>query len=227
MSMAAYPELRLQRTLVPGLDTLKEDEIRGALERPLEVKAPASAAVAWLDEGARGGRAGYPGPLNDYQRTGVIDATLEALRQEPFSSVTSLPTVAPGTDGGGESDRLLAVRSAAARFQAEIAILMQTGTAESSGYNPLAVGFLPLVTVPLVPGIDLGMSASAELCAVDVRSGVMIACTRGRAQETRRYLFVSQQSEARGRLRESTTRQAAVTAAQDLVAAVGRRLATR
>ena len=87
-----------------------------------------------------------------------------------------------------------------------------------------ALGFVGLVTAPLFPGVDLAASSSAELCAIDVRSGIMIACTRGRAEENRDYLFLFQESRAREELRETTVRTAAVAAAQDLVNAVARRL---
>ncbi|GIW44969.1 MAG: hypothetical protein KatS3mg077_2251 [Candidatus Binatia bacterium] len=222
---APYPELELQRQLLPGLDTLKEDEIRAALDRPLEVKAPATAGVAWLSE-APGGWGGewYQTPLTEYQRTGVINATLEALGHPPFSEVTSLPTVAATSRAGGDGNMLVALRSAAARFQADVAILMQTGTAEGRGLNAFAIGFVGLVTAPLVPAVDVAVASSAELCAVDVRSGVMIACTRGRAEERRNYLFLFQEARVREQLRENTVRAAAVTAAQDLVRAAARRL---
>ena len=54
----------------------------------------------------------------------------------------------------------------------------------------------------------------------------MIACTRGRAEDRRNYLFLFQEARAREQLRENTVRAAAVAAAQDLVGAVGRRLTT-
>jgi hypothetical protein len=222
---APYPDLGLQRALLPGLDNLKEDEIRAALERPIEVAPPATAGIAWLNEAPGGWRDGpYDTPLTEYQRTGVINATLESLRRAPFSQVTSVPTVAAGLTASGEGNLLLAVRSAAARFQDEIAILMQTGTTEGRGFNVFALGFVGLVTAPLFPGVDLAVSSSAELCAIDVRSGVMIACTRGRAEERRTFLFLFQESRAREQMRENTVRAAAVAAAQDLVTAVARRL---
>jgi hypothetical protein len=222
---ARYPELGLQRALLPGLDNLKEDEIRAALERPIEVAPPATAGIAWLNEAPGSWHGEWNDtPLTEYQRTGVINATLEVLRHAPFSEVTSLPTVAAGSIGGGEGNMPLAVRSAAARFQDEIAILMQTGTAESRGLNVFALGFVGLVTAPLFPGVDLAVASSAELCAIDVRSGVMIACTRGRADERRDYLFLFQERRVREQLREGTVRAAAVAAAQDLVGAVVRRL---
>lgn len=225
---APYPELGLQRALLPGLDNLKDNEIRAALEQQLEVAPPATAGVAWLNEAPGGWRGEwYQTPLNEYQRTGVINATLDTLRHPPFSEVTSLPTVAASSAGRGDGNVLLSLRSAAAHFQDEIAILMQTGTAESRGLNVFAVGFIGLVTAPLFPAVDLAVASSAELCAVDVRSGVMIACTRGRAEGRRNYLFLSQEARAREQLRESTVRAAAVAAAQDLVGAVGRRLTNR
>ena len=122
---APYPDIGLQRALLPGLDTLKDNEIRAALERPLEVEPPATAGIAWLNE-APDAWAGewHDTPLTEYQRTGVINAMLEVLRHAPFSDVNSIPTVAAGSTSSGGADLLQRVRSAAAHLQDEIAILM-------------------------------------------------------------------------------------------------------
>ena len=122
---APYPDIGLQRALLPGLDTLKDNEIRAALERPLEVEPPATAGIAWLNEAPSGWRGEwYDTPLTEYQRTGLINATLEVLRHPPFSDVNSIPTVAAGSTSSGGADLLQRVRSAAAHLQDEIAILM-------------------------------------------------------------------------------------------------------
>ncbi len=218
---ASYPELGLERALLPGLGGLDEKEIRAALDKPLEVAPPATAALVWLQETSDR----YGGQLTEYQRTGVINATLEALRHAPFSDVSSLPTASASLGSGADHDLVLAVRSAAARFQDEVAILMQTGTAEDRGVNAFVIGAIGLVTIPLFPMADLAVASSVELCAVDVRGGVMIACTRGRAEERRNYLFVTQEQGVLQDLQENTVRTAALDAARQLLDAVSKRMA--
>lgn len=43
--------------------------------------------------------------------------------------------------------------------------------------NPSAIGYIGSVTVPLLPGSDVGPAARAEMCAVGVPSGVMLGCS--------------------------------------------------
>lgn len=222
----SYPETRLQRVILPGLGELKEQDIRGEFGKTIEATSPASAGVAWLSE-APGDLASAwtQTPVNEYQRTGILNAVVEELRQPPFSSVTALPTVPNGPWDDQPSDTTLVVRSAAARFQQDVAVLMQTGVSQDQGMNVFALGFLGLVTIPFFPGIDLATGASAELCAIDVRTGVMIACTRGRAAAENRFLFPLQTRRVRDEDKERTLREAAESAATDLRAAVAARLA--
>ncbi len=221
-----YPETGLQRMVLPGLGELKDEEIRAQFEKTVAVKPPLSAGIAWLSEAPAGLRSTWTEtPVSEYRRTGVLNAALDALRQEPFASVSMLPTVSADFGQGQPSDMVRALRSAAARFQEDVAILMQTGVSESRGLNFFALGFIPLVTAPLFPGVDLATGASAELCAVDVRTGVMIACARGRGQVERGFLFLTQESHAREEMKERTLTEAAVAAAQNLRAAIAARLA--
>jgi len=134
------------------------------------------------------------GCVSSRWRTGSLNAAIAELRQPPFSSVSALPVVASEFGSRQPTDVVRQVRSAATRFREDVAILMQTGVAEGRGFNVFALGFIGLVTAPLFPGIDLATGASAELCAVDVRSGVMIACARGRGEASRRFLFLMQES---------------------------------
>ena len=221
----SYPETRLQRVVLPGLGELKDEEIRAQFEKTIEAKPPVSAGVAWLSEAPGEVRSWTETPVSEYQRTGILNAALEELRQPPFSSVSVLPTVSAELSRGAPGDTVREIRSAAARFQQDVAILMQTGVSESSGMNVFAVGFIPLVTAPLFPGMDLATGASAELCAVDVKTGVMIACARGRGAAKRRFVFLTQWSAAAEEMKEKALSAAAESAARDLRAAVAARLA--
>ncbi len=213
----------LQRALYPGLDDLTPQEIGAAFEKEVSIRPPFTAGVAWIG--------GAPSdPLSEYHRTGVLEAAVAALRQDPFRMVTSIPTIpVPGSvdprgNEGPAPPTLDALRGACARFQLDVALLMQTGLARDSGYNVFAIGYLPLVTIPLFPGTDLAVSASVEICAIDVRSGVLLGCARGRCAKTKRFVFPSSEEEIKGRLSEDVLRVAVAAAAEDLRAQLTERL---
>ena len=222
------PSLGLQRSLYPGLGDLDQRGIEAALSRKLDLTPPVSAGLVWLTEAAPNSpETQTHSPITEYGRTGVIEEAIASLRQPPFGTVAALPTI-PNVSDSAPSERTLdALRSASARFQYQVALLLQTGTAEDSGFNPLALGYLGLVTIPLFPGNDIAASSSAELCAIDVRSGVMLGCARGRAQEMDHLLFVWQRDRARERLVERTLRSSVAAAAVDLLGQVTERFASR
>lgn len=210
------PSLGLQRSLFPGLDSLEESEIESALDLEVVLDAPISAGIVWLSEGHRGSAESRREPLTEYSRTGVLQEALSSLRSAPFGVVAALPTI-PELSNSGPSDRTLEMlRSASAKFQYDVALLLQTGTAEERGFNPFALGYLGLVTSPLFPGNDFAAASSVELCAVDVRTGVMLGCARGRAQEMDRVNFIWQQDQVRQELAEQTLRAALTAAVEDL-----------
>ncbi len=205
----------LQRALYPGLDDLTPQEIEAAFEKEVSIRPPFTAGVAWIGEAPSDS-------LSEYHRTGVLEATVAALRQDPFRMVTSIPTipVPRSADRWGKERSsptpLDALRGACARFQHDVALLMQTGLARDSGYNLFAVGYLPILTTPLFPGTDLAVSASVEICAIDIRSGVLLGCARGRCAKTKRFVFPSSRAETEGRLSEDALRAAVAAAAEDL-----------
>lgn len=208
----------------------------------VELVPPISGGIVWVNEALNESNDdGRRDAITEYSRTGVLDEALGALREEPFDAVAVLPTLpavaaAPsgyGINASSDStsvagpetiDRL---RSASAKFQYDVAILLQTGTAEDRGLNVAALGFLGLVTLPLFPGFDLAASSSAEMCAIDVRTGVMLGCARGRSQEMDRFLFTWQRANHRERLVERTLRRAVESAAADLRLQLAMRMAAR
>ena len=216
MSMPAPPTVGLQRSLYPGLGDLKPEQIADAFSTTVVLTPPISAGLAWLSEAPPQGQYGASA-ISEYHRTGVLEAALAALRQPPFASVASLPTVPEVTNAAPGPGTLDALRSAAARFQYDVVFLLQTGVAEDRGLNILALGYLGLVTVPLIPGDDLGVASSAELCAIDVRTGVMLGCARGRGQSRDRFVFRRNTESSRQELAERTLRTSVQSAAADLL----------
>lgn len=223
----APPGLTLERMLFPDLVALNDDGITDAMHTPLHLQPPLSGGLLWLNE--RFGRAAADDDdrrLVDYYRAGVVEGALGALRRAPFESVASLPLPPEPAARSARAELLARVRSAAARFQYDVAFLLETATAEERGANPFALGYLGIVTAPLFPGTDLAASANAELCAVDVRTGIMLGCARGRAEASSRTLFIWQVDRARRRLVERTLRESVVAAAEDLLIQISARIAS-
>ncbi len=223
VSVPLFRDPGLQRTLYPGLADLTPQEIEAAFEKEVAIRPPLTAGIAWIGGSPRD-------PLSEYHRTGVLEEAVAALRQDPFRMITSLPTIpAPlSVDSRGREGpsrpTLDALRGACARFQCDVALLMQTGVATDTGLNLLAIGYFPLVTIPLVPGNDVAVSTSVEMCAIDVRTGVPLACARGRCARTKRFVFPWSEAAAEGRLAEESLRVAVAAAAEDLRAQLRERL---
>jgi len=222
-SRVSPPTVGLQRTLYPGLADGGSDAIPALLEKEVVLEAPLSAGVAWLNE-SRAGSVNWTPPLSDFQRTGVIEAAIDALETPPFSLVAALPTVPEAGDRPADASPLEGLRTAAARFQYDVAIVLQTGLAQDSGVNPFAIGYLGIVTAPLFPGNDFAIAASAEACAVDVRSGVMLGCGVGRAERISRFNFPLSVSSRRDHALEDATREAVIAAARRVREQVAQRL---
>jgi len=177
MSAAASPKLGLQRSLYPGLGDLDSSEIPAAFRTQVDLHPPLSGGILWLDDG---GLRMYGPSLSEYVRAGILKRAVETLEQSPFEQVASLPTTTDFQRQRDGAPSIDAIRGAAAKFQYDVAFILQTGLAQESGINPFAVGYVGLITAPLFPGTDISVAAAAELCAVDVRSGVMLGCGIGR-----------------------------------------------
>lgn len=213
MTRVSPPYLTLERTLLPGLGDLPPERIADAYATEVRLRPPVSAGLAWLEVG-----------LDEYHRTGVLEAALAELGQPPFSDVTAMPTASVRSHG----DRVAtidALRSAAARFQRDVALLLQTGVADGSGANALAATYVALVPMLFVPGNGISLAASAEICALDARSGVMLGCARGRAQRERRYVLSAAVDRETRELEEQCLRDAVTVAAADLRRQIAARLA--
>lgn len=215
MSMPRPPSLNLHRSLYPGLGELKPDEIASAFDLDVNLPSSMTGGLAWLSE-SPGADESTAVVLSEYHRTGVVDEVLSRLRSEPFSTVANLPTLVSSASSPGD-DVLDSLRSAAARFQYDVAFLLQTGAAYDRGLNILALGYIGLVTIPFLPGEDLGVASSAELCAVDVRTGVMLGCARGRGRARQRFGFQRNAAATRQALAERGLRDAVRSAATDLL----------
>jgi hypothetical protein len=221
MTPAGAPKIGLDRSLYPGLGDLDASEIPAAFETRVELRAPLSGGIVWLDDD----RSGFHGAaLSEYLRTGILERVAVALRRSPFEEVGSLPTTSSFQRHDDGAPPVDSIRSAAARFQYDVAFILQTGLATESGVNPFSIGYIGLVTAPLFPGNDVSVAAAAELCAVDVRSGVMLGCGIGRAYEEARFLFPWRTAARSNAMHESTVARAAEDAAKDVALQIARRV---
>jgi len=222
-SSASYPKMSLQRSLYPGLGGLDAKGIEAAFDKRVVLRPPLSAGILWLDDDRR--RAFDAAPLSDYARTGILERTVTTLQRPPFDRVSALPTTTDLQIGRDGAPSLDAVRSAAAAFQYDVAFILQTGTANATGANWFALGYLGLITIPMFPGSDISVAAGAELCAVDVRTGIMLGCGVGRSRDDERYLFPLTIAEHEERLREEVLTQAILVAVSDVIGQLDQRLA--
>jgi rhombotail lipoprotein len=175
-----YPMGSGHRELVPDMGALSETEMTKLRTTPVAAREPATAGIAWIvDAGGNGDDA-----LPESERLGLVRRLATALEAGPFSTVDVLPTTA--ADGGAPGDVALpALRSAAARFQHDVLIVVSTHRNQYDDWNPLAFTYLALVPRWFVPGNSLAVYASAEACAVDVGSGLFLACAQGEAKAER------------------------------------------
>jgi hypothetical protein len=219
-SRAVHPRMGgLQRSLYPGVGTLDAGQIPAAFETHVELHPPLSAGIVWLDDSRVWGPS-----LSEYARAGVLKVTTDALTKLPFAAVSPLPTTVGYQRGGDGAPSIDVIRGAAAQFQYDVALVLQTGIVEESGFNPLAIGYLGIVTAPLFPGTNVSVAAGAEICAVDVRSGVMLGCSVGRGYREAQFLFLWGVSARKADLAEAAVGEAASDAARQLLPQIAGRV---
>src|SRR5215475_13388149 len=157
-------------TVFPGLERYDEQRMRSALETPLVLPPTLRAAVLWVDQTAGGSEPTLP----ESARTRVLDRLQHDLLAPPLVSISSLPTTLAAN--GPAAIDLDEVRSAAAHMQSDVAILIVTTSVNTADWNALALTYPALVTAMFVPGDDLRVDLSEQVCAIDVRTGLFIAC---------------------------------------------------
>lgn len=202
------------------METLSDAGVWAQLARPIAFSRPLRASLLWLDEPALpfGGNAA----VTESERAQLLDEFTRALRWASFENVSIIPTtVVPG--GDGEMD-LSSLRSAAARFQSDVLVILTTRTNTYFDWNLLAASYLALVPAFFVPGTDLSAYTGAEACALDVRNAVFLACAQGHAHATRRFVTPLRQGQRLRDLVAATTIAALANVPHDLRNAIDARL---
>lgn len=172
----SYPTDLQTRARLGADPPLQQGEVERLLAAALQLPAAPRAALLVVDG---------PGELAPDAHAEVIGRLERELRRAPFASVRTLSTMLadPSTATGALS--LSQLRTAAARMQSDVLIVVSTGIDTARGTNLLSLAYLAIVPIAFVPGSEVGAWASAEACAIAVRSGLVLGCTsgHGRARE--------------------------------------------
>jgi len=197
-----------QRSVYPGLADLDERGIARMVNQRVRLPEHPSAAMIWLEEGPVRSR---------YERDALLPSLTASLEGAPLAWVQAVPSaLVPATGDAGVLD-LRSVRSAAAHFQSDVVLLVQTAVSEQlvMGRNPIE-GLLYLLEFGFSPFRRVVATASAEVCALDVRSGVIVACGQGAGPNGGHIAFVLSQADAQQELTREALRGAVSTAGAQL-----------
>lgn len=183
-SFKSYPTNNVVYDIFPQAREMSDNERRQVLDRQVLLPSQIVVGIAWLNQ-----RAGGFGALPDAERGRLLSAFAERIQVAPVWRSVVLPTMPTGGyhDGAAAAD-LGALQSAAARFMSDVLIILNTSTNEYVDWNPLALSYLAILPVYFFPGDDLSVYASAEACAVDVRSGVFLGCAQGQDHRERGFV---------------------------------------
>lgn len=210
------------RRLVPEVDAMSDADMARLRATPVMAREPATAGVVWIVDAGGGTQ-----PLPEADRTAMVRKLAGALEHAPFSTVDVLPTTTADPGSDRDDAALPILRSAAARFQHDVLIVVSTHQNQYDDWNPLAATYLAILPLWFVPGNSLAVYASAEACAVDVASGLFLACAQGQGKAARGLVTVAGRNR---RMRElsATALQAALNALPEaLRRGVHHRLAAR
>jgi rhombotail lipoprotein len=213
-----YPGVGLQRGIFPDVGHASEAELQQLMSQPVTLSEPVSASILWLDES-------YGAPVAEVpeaERTRQLEQFTKHLAQPPFGRVSILPTTLERR-GPGVLD-LPQLRSAAARFQSDVLILLTTRANAYSDPNILAISYIALVPMLFVPGNDLAEYVSAEACSLDVRMGVFLGCAQGHGDASRSLVTLLGRDSVLRDLAARATASALLNIPSDLRATVGTRI---
>ena len=221
------PTLGLARSLYPGTADLDDAQIDRALDTRVRLPRDPSGALVWLELPFG------PGEISENERLELQTDLVRALDEDPFGRVDVVPTKRRPLWAWREAEPdLRAMRSAAAHLQADLVLPIETGIAVSPGLTSSGSPLGDLLLLPFLPiawavGEPTAHAhASAEICAVDVRTSVILTCARGVGEAPGPALFSGRSSPGLD-YRQKAVRKALERAAVELRLGLSRRLATR
>jgi hypothetical protein len=180
------------RSVYPGMTNLDERGIATLVRQRVRLPERPSAAMIWTEEGPARSR---------HERDTLTPELTAGLEGAPLAWVQAVPSALVPASGESAALDLRSLRSAGAHFQSDLVLLVQTEVSEEPvmGEN-LIEGVLYLVEFGLSPVRRVVATASAEVCAVDVRTGVMVACGQGSGPNSGHLTFVLTQASAQQQL---------------------------
>jgi hypothetical protein len=174
-----YPFSGLAHSVFSGLETTTEAELGDLYDRRVVLPNTPQASLVWLDDPS-----GVPLPEADRAR--LLEDVRRGVERPPMGRASVLPTTrVPGDIAANALDGL---RSAAARFQSDVLVLLLTRTDTYNDWNLLSVTYVTVFPLFFIPGDDVSANVAAEACAVDVRTGVFLGCVQGAGDATRRFV---------------------------------------
>jgi len=207
-----YPLPELGSVLAPRTGEAEESEIGATLERRIGLPSSVRTGVLWIDDHYEG----WIVPVAESDRARLLEIFAQALPPAPFGTATMIPSAA--VQSAGDKPSLTDLRAAAARFQSDLLVVLQTRTNEYVDWNIASVTFLAVIPALFVPGYDLSAFSSAEACAVHVRTGVFLGCVPGHGSARRSFVI--------GPRREAIFRELAATALSEALAQIPDKLAS-
>jgi hypothetical protein len=204
---ASYPSFGDTRSLLPGVAA---GPIDAYLALDTALSPMPRAALVWLDPVSRTREASY-------ERAGVLQGIRAKLVDAGLAHVYVVPTVPTRVREQSADDLDVdALRAAAARFQAEVLLLLQSETREGPEQNLLAITYLGLLPALFVPGDRADIKLATEVCAVHVRTGAALGCATGRASRGASLLWRRSADARRSAMREDALLAAVQEAASAL-----------
>ncbi len=207
-----YPTPELGRVLAPPAEGVEEGAIGAVLKRRIELPGTVRTGVVWIDDRYEG----WAVPIAESDRTRLLEAFTQGLDRPPFGSPTLIPSAA--VQSSGKEANLTDLRAAAARFQSDLLVVLQSRTNEYADWNVAAITFLGVIPALFMPGYDLSAYSAAEACAVHVVTGIFLGCVPGHGSARRPFVI--------GPRREAIFRELAAGAIADALAEIPDKLAS-
>ncbi len=205
----SYPANLQTRSLLDGEATADDREVDRLLAANPRLPISPRAALVVLG----------PTGLAESDRAALDDRLRAELDQPPFAAVELLPTSLTARDERNWLPTLANMRTAAARMQSDVLIVANTAADTDTGTNALSVAYFAVIPMVFVPGSEVGAWASAEACAIDVRSGLIVGCANGHGSAHDGYVIMTNTGEVRRELARDAV-AAALTALPDRISEV-------
>ncbi len=191
-------EAELGRSLVPEIAHGLETAIVAIAARPPHLDPdptppPGAARILLLDRtrfsGERAGRPWHGGtPLGEALAGRLARSPLVGDVSTAALFPADIGPVSPSGDPLTEDARRFGVR-----HRAPHVLVLRSSVRRDSGFNPLGLLYLGLVTIPLVPGRTIEVDATYEVDLVDTRTGAVLFTARESASASEWFVRLTRE----------------------------------